>query len=83
MIYKAMGNLHAIQILLGHSKIENTVNILTLIWRVHCCWPSEPNSDLEWPSDPTHGGPPRSGFPPDRFWAKMLKAVVLQAVQAK
>jgi hypothetical protein len=25
MIYKATGNIRAIQILLGHSKIENTV----------------------------------------------------------
>jgi site-specific recombinase XerC len=28
MIYKATGNLHAIQILLGHTKIENTVRYL-------------------------------------------------------
>ena len=28
MIYKATGNLHAIQILLGHTKIENTVKYL-------------------------------------------------------
>lgn len=28
MICKATGNLHAIQILLGHTKIENTVRYL-------------------------------------------------------
>lgn len=28
MIYKATGNLRAIQILLGHTKIENTVKYL-------------------------------------------------------
>jgi len=28
MIYKATGNLRAIQILLGHTKIENTVRCL-------------------------------------------------------
>ena len=28
MIYKATGNLRAIQILLGHTKIENTVGSL-------------------------------------------------------
>lgn len=28
MIYKATGNIRAIQILLGHSKIENTVHYL-------------------------------------------------------
>ncbi len=28
MIYKATGNLHAIQILLSHTKIENTVRYL-------------------------------------------------------
>ena len=28
LIYKATGNLHAMQILLGHSNIENTVRYL-------------------------------------------------------
>lgn len=28
IIYRATGNLHAVQILLGHSKIENTVRSL-------------------------------------------------------
>jgi integrase len=28
MIYKATGNLRAIQILLGHTKVENTVRYL-------------------------------------------------------
>lgn len=28
MIYRVTGNIHAIQILLGHSKIENTVRYL-------------------------------------------------------
>jgi site-specific recombinase XerC len=28
MIYKATGNLRAVQILLGHTKIENTVRYL-------------------------------------------------------
>lgn len=30
MIYKATGNLRAIQILLGHTKIENTIKCLAL-----------------------------------------------------
>ena len=28
IIYKATGNLRAVQILLGHTKIENTVRVL-------------------------------------------------------
>ena len=33
MIYRAMGNLRAIQILLGHTKIENTVSYLGVALR--------------------------------------------------
>lgn len=36
MIYKATGNIRAIQILLGHSKIETRSAILASTWRTRC-----------------------------------------------
>jgi site-specific recombinase XerC len=36
MIYKATGNLRAIQILLGHTKIENAVRYLG--WTLRMRW---------------------------------------------
>ncbi len=35
MIYKATGNLRAIQLPLGHTKIENTVRYLGVDMRMH------------------------------------------------
>jgi hypothetical protein len=49
MIYKATGNLRAIQILLGHTKIENTVRYLGVESRMHWNWPSALRSEGERP----------------------------------
>src|SRR6218665_2631614 len=44
MIYKATGNIRAIQILLGHTKIENTVRYLGVDIEDAYSWPKEPKS---------------------------------------
>lgn len=47
MIYKATGNLRAVQILLGHTKIENTVRYRISVWtlRMLCFWLNGPKSE--------------------------------------
>ena len=42
MIYRATGNIRAIQIMLGHIKIENTVRYLGWTWKMLCSWPNVP-----------------------------------------
>lgn len=37
MIYKATGNIHVIQILLGHSRLKTRSDMLVSTWRTHCC----------------------------------------------
>ena len=51
MIYRATGNIRAIQILLGHSKIETTVRYLGVDAEDALLWPSRPRSDVVRPSD--------------------------------
>lgn len=46
MIYKATGNLRAVQILLGHTKIENTVRYLGVDVETRSCSPSGLKSDV-------------------------------------
>lgn len=46
MIYRATGNIRAIQILLGHTKIENTVRCLAWTLKTPYFSPSAPKSEL-------------------------------------
>lgn len=51
MIYKATGNLRAILSCSVTPRSRILSDIPALPWRMRCCWPSEPKSDLERPSD--------------------------------
>lgn len=58
MIYRATGNVRAIQILLGHTKIENTVRYLGVTSRMPCSSRSARRSEI---------GRGRSAMSDDRF----------------
>lgn len=52
IVYGATGNLGAVQVLLGHAKIENTVRLFDLAGLIRWTWPTSAGlASVPWPTD--------------------------------